>query len=421
MRKKLFISILLLCALTFVFAQEETETEKDIEDIEQYTVGAEPEEKPFDERILPIQVGPLDVGGAFRFNYNYRSWDADAGGLRDEHGEYDFDTFRVNIDFDEDPWLGSFEYRYYNYRGSDLHFTHFLHHGWIGYRFDDTEQIQAGVHRVPFGILPYASHNWFFALPYYVGLEDDYDLGFKYIKDTDEWNFQAAYYISDEGTYYGESKDSARYSYDVVETSTLSGGSGNEERNQFNIRIAKKIEHNKDWTSELGVSTQYGLIPNEDTDDTGTHYALGAHLNSDYGPWNLMLEAIRYEYNLENPAGQPGNIVTMGAYDFPYKVANRANMFVAGLARDIKVDWGPIKEITIYNDYSILVKDESDFSDSQQNITGFSFALNRWFVYVDYAIGKNHPYFGPAFNDGLASGGASEWETRFNINVGYYF
>ena len=47
--------------------------------------------------------------------------------------------------------------------------------------------MQVGVHQVPFGILPWASHNFYFQLPYYLGLEDDYDLGVKHILKQGEW------------------------------------------------------------------------------------------------------------------------------------------------------------------------------------------------------------------------------------------
>lgn len=366
-----------------------------------------------DEKLLPVQAGPFDIGGAFRFNYSYRSWSSDY----QEGGEFDLDTIRTNIDLKgTEPWIGSLEYRYYRTRGGDSY--NMLHHGWIGYMFNDEEQIQAGVQQVPFGILPYASHNWFFQLPYYLGLEDDYDLGFKYIKDVHPWNFQFAYYPGSEGDWNGHSKDSARYSYDVVETDT----SANKEKHQFNSRIAYTIDHSpEDWT-EFGISAQYGLIPNGDTDQTGDHYAIGLHMDGYYGPWNAKLEAIRYDYNLDNPAGMSDSYVDMGAYDAPYRVAAAGTLLCAGISREVPVNWGPIEKVTFYNDYSILLKDPSSYPNSQQNVLGMSIQAGRWFTYVDLAIGQRQPWMGGTWNDALADGGeADAWRTRFNINVGYYF
>jgi hypothetical protein len=369
-----------------------------------------------DEKLLPIEAGPLDIGGAVRFNYSYRSWQHE----REEGGEFDLDTIRTNIDLQNtEPWIGSLEYRYYRTRGADSY--NMLHHGWVGYMFNDEEQIQVGVQQVPFGILPYASHNWFFQLPYYVGLEDDYDLGFKYIKNVQPWNFQFAYYPGSEGDWNGHSKDSARYSYDVVETDGTNS-SANKEKHQFNARAAYTFKHSDQDRTEIGISTQYGLIPNSDTDQTGDHYALGLHLDGYYGPWNAKLEAIRYDYNLDNPAGMSDSYVNMGAYDSPYRVAASGTLLCAGISREVPVNWGPIEKVTFYNDYSILLKDPSSYPNSQQNVLGMSIQAGRWFTYIDLAIGQRQPWMGGTWTDALADGGeADAWRTRFNVNVGYYF
>ena len=51
----------------------------------------------------------------------------------------------------------------------------------------------------------------FFNQGYYIGLEDDYDLGAKLTLDRKPYTLQFAYYLRDEGNYYGDSIDSARY------------------------------------------------------------------------------------------------------------------------------------------------------------------------------------------------------------------
>ena len=60
------------------------------------------------------------------------------------------------------------EYRFYS--GYNM-----LRHGYFGHTFDGGTEIQFGVSRKPFGLLPYASHNWFFDITYYLGMEDDSD------------------------------------------------------------------------------------------------------------------------------------------------------------------------------------------------------------------------------------------------------
>ncbi|AQQ09279.1 hypothetical protein L21SP3_01082 [Sedimentisphaera cyanobacteriorum] len=372
----------------------------------------------FDKQVLPITAGPLKIGGFVRANYAYKSWAKDY-----EHGgELALDTIGVNVNLQgTDPIIGSFQYRYYRTHHADPgHFYHFLHHGWLGYKFDDTKQIQVGVHQVPFGILPYASHNWFFQLPYYVGLEDDYDLGVKWVQDMGNTNLQLAYYYGDEGSYYGDSRDSSRYSYDVVENDTPQGA--NTERNQVNMRLAQTLDHGDGDKTELGLSLQYSQLHNNETGGDGDHYAIGTHLDGYYGKWNAKLEAIRYGYDAENPAGVSDDYVVMGAYDFPYQVAADGTMLVAGISRDLDVNFGPIKTVTVYNDYSVLLKDKSDYNDSHQNVLGMSFSVGRFFTMVDLAMGKNQPWLDSSWTDGLSAAADDKgWHTRFNVNIGYYF
>lgn len=358
-----------------------------------------------------LYVGPLRIGGAARVNYAYKDWDEDWK----EEGELALDTLRINLDLQTNNLISSLEYRYYRDKHAGGHEYSMLHHGWVGWKQDDW-QVQVGVQQVPFGILPWASHNYFFQLAYYVGLEDDYDLGVKYIRDAGPWNIQLAYYLEDEGSWDGDSGDSARYSLDPVDEGTAQGL---EEEHQGNIRVAYTMDHSDSHSTEVGTSLEVGGIQN-DYDD-GIHYAAAVHVNETYGRWNLMLEAIRYEYSALDGDPDGGQSITMGSYDYPYNVASSGNLYSAGLAYGLPVEWGPITKLTFYNDFSILNKDDSGYSDSMQNVLGCSISAGRFFTYVDIASGKNQPWLGPNWSNGLASGGDDGWSTRFNINVGFYF
>merc|ERR1711879_1036317 len=84
----------------------------------------------------------------------------------------------------------SFEYRFYPTFG-----THFIHHGFLGYEFSENVYMELGVTQVPFGITTYASHSWWFQGPYYVGLEDDYDMGINFdIKTGEKGILSLAYF-----------------------------------------------------------------------------------------------------------------------------------------------------------------------------------------------------------------------------------
>ena len=367
---------------------------------------------------LPADESPLRVGGALRVNYVYKDWDDNWGGV----GELAFDTARINMDWTDEVLIGSFEYRYYRDKHSGGHDYHMLHHGWVGLRIDDKQELHAGVQKVPFGILPYASHNWFFQLGYYVGLEDDYDLGIKYLKASGDWDIQLAWYARSERSWSGESDDSARYSYDLVREGT----NGNREKDQFNVRIARTLTHSKDIKAELGMSLQYGSVANRNTGKSGDQSALAVHLNANWGRWNLMLQGVRYTNDVENDplldASPDGSFVVMGAYDAAYNVASDGELYSVGIAYSLPVTLGPVSNLTFYNDYSLLRKDQASFSDTRQNVLGMAIAAGKFYTYVDIATGKNHPWLGGDWVNGLAAGVAGDsWHTRFNINVGYYF
>ncbi|MCB1802827.1 MAG: hypothetical protein KDI82_14140, partial [Gammaproteobacteria bacterium] len=196
--------------------------------------------------------GTLDIGGAIRANYAFGDYGAKTGApsrAEGDDGNMSLDTFRINLDYTNDDFLAKAEYRFYNG-------YHMLHTGWLGYDFDDGGQVQVGVNRVPFGPGAYGvSQSWFFDQHYYVGLSDDMDLGIKYTRPLGNWTFDVAYYYSDEGTWAGASKDSARYSYDIVNES----GNGYEERNQFNVRGIYSLT-DATIPTDIGFSLQYGQL-----------------------------------------------------------------------------------------------------------------------------------------------------------------
>lgn len=345
----------------------------------------------------------INIGGAVRFNYRLNDRD---GRMKDRGGDMLFDIFRLNVDGQYNNWLVSAEYRWYSYM--DV-----IHHGWVGYNFRDTTQVQAGVTQVPFGLLPYAANNYWFGVPYYIGMADDYDLGIKLIESAGPLNLQAAFFKNEE---WGNSAKLERYSYDVVRALEQE----NEETNQFNLRLAYTLDHGKLGNTELGVSGMWGQLYNRATEDMGDRWAAAAHVKGSYGGWGLMLQGAYYEFNPKNPEGVSNDTVVMGAFADAYEVAAKGTVLVANLSYTLPVELGPVTALTFYNDYSILMKDESDWTDSQVNTLGVMVSANPVYVYVDLTLGKNMVYLGGP-GDALAGGEGGNWRPQFNINVGYYF
>lgn len=356
----------------------------------------------------------LHVGGALRFNYNLSSWKE---GQKTRGGDFGYDVFRVNAKASYKGVKLNAEYRLYSTGfGGGM-----LKQGWVGYDFSPENNLQIGLTQVPFGITQYNSHNWFFGLNYYVGLEDDHDMGIKYTHNDENWLLALAFFKNAEELNFGSNSDvsDSRYSYDV--SSSADGLYRNKEVNTFNFKLARKIAGSNS-NHMIGVSAEYGGIYNLDTEKTGNHYALAVHYELNAGNFNLKVQATKFDYNTKNPEGQSNDVIAMTAYGYPYMVAAEATTYTIGPAYSVPVKWGPISNLQFYNDFGYMDKANDEFEDSFMNITGVLVTAGNVYTYVDLAQGKDHPWIGPVWTDALSTGTPdAEWETRFNINIGYYF
>ncbi len=379
----------------------------------------------------------LRIGGAVRYNLYLQDYESP---ITMDDAQFTWDTWRIDVNARQKGLLFSFEYRFY-----PTFSTHFIHHGWIGYDFSDRTRVFLGVTQVPFGNLKFASHSWWFVTPYYVGLEDDYDIGIKMTHEVNKWKFAFAYFMQvephgpadleykyeipgpggrNEYVYKQLANNTARYSYDIVPVT----GESNEERNQFNVRGTYTFRHGEWGSSEVGISLLYGMLYNRvlharGMSSWGDHYAFAAHLNGDYGRFNLKAEYVYYNIQADDDDGHLLDIVQMGAYGFgTYPVAAEASMYVAGLSYSLPINFGPISNLTFYNDYTYTAKAVSAFAATQQNILGCMITAGNTYTYCDIASGVNQPWLTDHFGTGLGRGVQDAgWNTRFNINIGYYF
>ncbi|ALO14150.1 hypothetical protein L21SP5_00474 [Salinivirga cyanobacteriivorans] len=384
-------------------------------------------------------------GGAVRYNIISESYESDPTTL---NTYATWDTWRLNVDGTMKGLDMSFEYRFY-----PTFATHFMHHGWIGYNFNDVAYMKLGVSQVPFGITKFASHSWWFQGPYYVGLEDDYDMGIKFdLNFVENLDLAVAYYrqAEPEGPFYDGlstfgNAGPGRYSYDI----TPSGNASVRELNNFNVRAAYHITED----IEIGASGQFGQNYNSVLDESEMSTAFAGHLVANFGNFNFKGEFVNYNYAAKLDDESDAKTLPMGAYGSIYQVATEANMYVAGLAYTIPVDLGPISSIQPYVDFTMFDKSNSDFEDSYHLIPGFLVSAGPIYAYFDFAMGKNQPWLTEDFGTGLGEGrlyeldatpgddsddyyyttddavkagtpvplSDVEWNLRFNINVGYYF
>ena len=216
----------------------------------------------------------IKVGGALRFNYRNTSFNE---AQKSKGGDGAFDIFRLDVDGKYNDLIISAQYRWYSY-------MNVIHHGWVGYDFSEDSQGQLGITQVPFGLLPYASHNWWFGVPYYLGLADDYDMGGKWKYTPGPWDLQLAFFKNGE---WGNAGKLERYSFDVV----TAGDQQNEETNTLNARLAYTFKPAAKTSIEVGFSGMFGQLYNNTTDGSGTRWAVGPHVNAKFGQFGVQFEA----------------------------------------------------------------------------------------------------------------------------------
>lgn len=369
--------------------------------------SVEPQENVSTDTEVETKDG-ITVGGAIRTNYSHTSY---SEGNKDRGGDFDFDIFRVNFSGEIGEVSLNGEIRFFDYMTA-------IKYAYVGYQFSQNWQVRAGITKVPFGNTPYNSQNYFFSTNYYLGLEDDFDLGLVFKRNiADNWQLDLGFFKNDElgGVDGYVDNRSDRYSYDIVGSRPLSEGIYSEpgqalgEYNTFIGRFAYHFSQGQ-LDTEIGVSALSGGL-HDGQSRAGDYQAWALHANSQFQNWHLQLQHSQYSYDIDQVER-----IAVGAYSFYDSIAAEATSSTFNLAYDLAVQFGPVTALQFYNNYGI-VYDKSDASaDTIMNISGVSVAAGGLFTYFDWVHAKNQPFAG-----GSAAGNSDDFEQRFNINIGYYF
>lgn len=359
-----------------------------------------------DTTSVPIrsEKPSLRIGGALRFNYNLSSWKKEQ---IKRGGDFGLDMFRVNVDASYKKLDFHAEYRFYakSFGGS------FLKDGYLTYHFNDSTNLAIGLVQNPFGNTTYNSHNWFFNLPYYLGFEDKASMGIRFHQQNKRWSYDLAFFKNAMELDFGDQTeiDPSRYSYDVA--------GRNKEVNQGNLKTEYLLSDNK----RIGISGMLGGVYNIPTGQMGSRWAAAIHTDLNFGKLNVKLQSMYYQYHLADSA-QYKEVLSLAAYGSAYEVATKAYLHTASFAYTVPVKLGPVTAVTFYENYSYMNKPQAGYTDSQMNVLGGMISAGNLVTYVDWAAGKNQPWLGPEWQNGLSSGNPeSKWHSRFNINIGYYF
>jgi hypothetical protein len=373
-------------------------TRKQLDALEDSASAPESAEEPVE---APAEKG-IHVGGAVRLNYSWKEYD---DGQVDRVGDSTFELFRLDLNGEVGGLRLSAQYRWY----PDFEA---VHHAWVGTSLGELWEAELGVTQVPFGLLPYASHGFWFGGTYYLGLEDDHDLGLKFIRTGDDWTLHAAFFKNPE---YADDTRAGRYSFDLV----TAGDQQNEEIDQLNFRAERALSHGGGGITKLGLSVQAGRLYNSLTEEHGHHAAFAAHLDGRYGPWNLQLQAARLDYQPRNPDGVSDELVQLGGFGFPFLSPSRATVLSANVAHEWKLSGPRLNSVTLYNDLTWIEPHGDGLDASIQNVMGALFQIGPLYTYVDWVAGRNM-WFAGGPGIGLPDED-DDWQLRLNVNVGFYF
>jgi hypothetical protein len=341
----------------------------------------------------------LIIGGAFRYTYMNNSWDKTH---QKTGGRAIFDVLILSakgqlrgIDF-------AVENRYY----AESYGGFMLRNGYVGLPLTNNLKLKLGMPRTPFGILPFTSNSFMFNMQYYIGFEDDADIGALLEYSKNEWEAQLSFAKNSEDIF---SQKNNRYAYD------LSGS--NEEINQLTGRTVYHFGNQKQ--SEAGISAQVGGIYNSDTQTVGNKWAVAVHSVLKKNNWDFKGEVMAYEFAAKDTVAR--KYIDMGAFAADYQVADKGVSYSLALGYTINVNHLLLNDIKFYNDFSALEKANKNYDASYMNVTGCMIHTGPIYMLVDYVIAKNHPWIGTNYAQALSMGGDTKWNKRFNINLGIYF
>jgi len=385
---------------------EAIETEVPSEEVEDEVIEAEPVEEVEDET-----VATFDLSGWLWFNYAIQPW-RDTPLAR--YGNFEFNQLQLNGTASFGNFSMRFEIRFFT-------FMFILRQGWMQYAWKDNA-IQWGHINVPWGRHLFSSNSWWFTLGWYSTVEDDYDYGVRYTKDTDRYRVDVGYYFRDQ---VGFADPAARWDSDL----TPLGEQQNREVSSLAVRGVYKAAHREGLRSEFGGVVQAGLLPNVATNEMGYRWLAQVMYNGNYKGWQPVIQATRHEFRPKNPDeidGVPVNddVVRISQFAGYRDVAAKYWLMNFNLAKEIRFNRKYFNALVPYVEYSLFLKDAASLPDSQLITVGLQVHLGPVWLWLDFLTGKNATYLNDSLaNSALATGAnrPDRFEHQTNLQIQYYF
>ncbi|MGB5812770.1 MAG: hypothetical protein WBG86_19705 [Polyangiales bacterium] len=371
-------------------------------------------EGPSAEEVDPddtVPVATFDLSGWLWFNYSIQPWrDTTLG----RYGNFEWNQLQLSGSASFGNFSMRFEIRFFS-------FMLIVRQAWLQYAWKDN-QIRLGQINVPWGRHVFSSHSWWFTLGWYATVEDDYDYGISYSKDTDNYRVDVGYYFRDP---VGLLEPTSRWDSDL----TPLGEQQNREVSSAAIRGIYKLPHRPGLYSELGVVAQAGLLPNVATGERGYRWLAMFMYNGNYDGWEPLFQVTRHEFRPNNPAEIDGvpvddRVVRISQFGGYRDVAAKYTLFNFNLAKTIPFGRKYFQGLVPYAEYSLFLKDAAAFPTSHLITAGLQVHLGQVWVWFDFLMGRNATYLNDSFaSSALASGAArpGRFEYQPNIQIQYYF
>ena len=252
----------------------------------------------------------------------------------------------------------------------------------------------------------------------FLGLENNADLGFKAIYTEGGLTVGAGFYKNPEnehGTAHFRPDVTALGDITVPGTAEIFRAN-DDPVNQFNGSLAYVFGDDPNRTTTVGGTARIGQLYNTDTRDKGSHWASAAFVTQKWDQWAFILQAARYQYNPERPAGQPDDSIALS--DGRLMPAS-GNVYSTRVSYTLPVRLGPFKTLTFFDDFDYLDSGSNDQLTSKNtsyNIGGMQFSSGNLNVWVTVQSGRNASvaFVGPDAND-------DKWHHSYNVITGIYF
>lgn len=358
------------------------------------------------------EFGAITVSGTLRASYQAKDY-----GQPESDQKIKFDAAILNVAYESPDWFGKFQYRCYQY--DTLCDFSTLVQAYAGYNITLTDNIVIGLQPIPFGPSRYWDSSFYAGINNTMGLQDALDLGINYhFEMPTATKIDLAYFATDGGNYHGTSKDSARYTANLINSSDPIKTNLNE-KNMWMARVDQDIKFlsTLDLKVSVGGSYWYSDIENEKTSTDGDRNVWALFNRINYK--NLNVKFTGGKQSISNKEKLNHASSTFGSFESEYDIANNGYFYTV----DTSYTFMDIRDSLTVTPYVVLSgfnKEEKGFADTQRNIVGVVWDYKNISFYTEYVMSKNDPFVG-GNSTSLAQGDDSQWNKLLNIMLVYSF